>query len=45
MPGAKIENTEEIHEFIGEKILRLKAGVLNPDIDFVFMKQVGDIPQ
>jgi hypothetical protein len=25
-PGAKIENTEEIHEFIGEKILRLKAG-------------------
>ncbi len=25
-PGAKIENTEEVHEFIGEKILRLKAG-------------------
>ncbi len=25
-PGAKIENTKEIHEFIGEKILRLKAG-------------------
>ena len=25
-PGAKIENTKEVHEFIGEKILRLKAG-------------------
>jgi len=25
-PGAKIENTEEVHKFIGEKILRLKAG-------------------
>jgi hypothetical protein len=25
-PGAKIENTEEVHAFIGEKILRLKAG-------------------
>jgi len=25
-PGAKIESTEEVHEFIGEKILRLKAG-------------------
>jgi len=25
-PGAKIEKTKEIHEFIGEKILRLKAG-------------------
>jgi len=25
-PGAKIENTQEVHEFIGEKILRMKAG-------------------
>ena len=25
-PGAKIENTKETHEFIGEKILQLKAG-------------------
>ncbi len=25
-PGAKIENTEEVHEFIGKKLLRLKAG-------------------
>jgi len=25
-PGAKIENTEEVHAFIGSKILRLKAG-------------------
>lgn len=25
-PGARIENTKEVHEFIGEKILRLKAG-------------------
>ncbi len=25
-PGAKIENTAEVHQFIGEKILRLKAG-------------------
>jgi len=25
-PGAEIENTVEVHEFIGEKILRLKAG-------------------
>jgi len=25
-PGAKIENTEEVHAFIGEKILSLKAG-------------------
>ncbi len=25
-PGAKIENTEDVHEFIGDKLLRLKAG-------------------
>jgi len=25
-PGAKIENTEDVHAFIGSKILRLKAG-------------------
>jgi hypothetical protein len=25
-PGAKIENTEEVHSFIGRKIIRLKAG-------------------
>ena len=25
-PGAKIENTAEVHSFIGDKILRLKAG-------------------
>ncbi len=25
-PGAKIENTEEVHAFIGKKILRLKEG-------------------
>ena len=25
-PGAKIENTEEVHLFIGKKILRLRAG-------------------
>jgi hypothetical protein len=25
-PGAKIENTKDVHSFIGEKILRLKAG-------------------
>ena len=25
-PGAKIENTEEVHAFIGEKILSLEAG-------------------
>jgi hypothetical protein len=25
-PGARIENTAEVHQFIGEKILRLKAG-------------------
>jgi len=25
-PGAKIENTEEVHSFIGQKILRLRAG-------------------
>ena len=25
-PGAKIENTEEVHQFIGQKLLRLKAG-------------------
>jgi hypothetical protein len=25
-PGAKIENTEEVHTFIGKKLLRLKAG-------------------
>jgi len=25
-PGAKIENTEEVHSFIGKRLLRLKAG-------------------
>ena len=25
-PGAKIENTADVHQFIGDKILRLKAG-------------------
>jgi len=25
-PGAKIENTAEVHQFIGDKLLRLKAG-------------------
>jgi hypothetical protein len=25
-PGAKIENTEDVHTFIGKKLLRLKAG-------------------
>jgi len=25
-PGARIENTEEIHAFIGDKLLRMKAG-------------------
>ena len=25
-PGAKVENTEEVHSFIGQKLLRLRAG-------------------
>jgi hypothetical protein len=25
-PGAKIENTEDVHSFIGQKLMRLKAG-------------------